>query len=92
MVNVHEFEGQFLGYFANIIVTSVAGHIFNRDFPEKYSNWNAFQPVTLFDADTVKKEANPKVEIIIINNRNLNSVDNLKYILSFLNVCLFRAI
>lgn len=70
MVNVHEFEGDFLGYFANIIVTSVAGHIFNRDFPEKYSNWNAFQPITLFDAETVKKEANPKVlNIMTINHK-----------------------
>ena len=70
MVNVHEFQGEFLGYFANIIVTSVAGHIFNRDFPEKYSNWNAFPPITLFDAETVKTESNPKVlDIIMINHK-----------------------
>ena len=58
---VYEFEGEFLGTFAQIIVTSVAGHIFTRDFPAKYADWKAVEPDKLFDAETIKKESNPKV-------------------------------
>jgi len=48
-------------------VTSVAGHVFTRDFPEKYSDWKAVEPAKLFDVETEKKEANPKVVLDFIN-------------------------
>ena len=31
------------------------------DFPAKYQSWQTTDPVTLFDAPTLKAEANPKV-------------------------------
>lgn len=58
---IYEFEGEFLGTYAFLIVTSVAGHVFTRDFPAKYSDWKSIEPEKLFDAETVRKEANPKV-------------------------------
>ena len=61
---VYEFEGEFMGTYANIVVTSVAGHVFNRDFPEQYANWKSVEPQKLFDVDTVRNEANPKVYLI----------------------------
>jgi len=45
-------------------VTSVAGHIFSRDFPPSYSNWEGTDPIELFDADTVKVEANRDSKVI----------------------------
>ena len=53
-----------MGTYANIVVTSVAGHVFNRDFPEQYANWKSVEPQKLFDVDTVRNEANPKVYLI----------------------------
>lgn len=58
---VYEFDGEFLGTYASLIVTSVAGHVFNRDFPEKYSDWKAVEPEALFDVETVRNSADPKV-------------------------------
>ena len=71
MIPVYEVEAEFLGYYSIITITSVAGHVFNRDFPEKYSNWNAVDPIQLFDAETIKKEANPKV--LINFKRNIHN-------------------
>ena len=45
-------------------MTSVAGHVFSRDFPQSYSNWEGTNPIELFDADTVKVEANPSAKVI----------------------------
>jgi DNA topoisomerase III len=38
----------------NSRVTSVAGHIFSTDFPQKYSDWSKVDPLSLFYADTIK--------------------------------------
>jgi hypothetical protein len=36
-------------------VTSVAGHVFNVDFPAEYSSWDSVDPAELFQAPVVKK-------------------------------------
>ncbi|KAF7457030.1 DNA topoisomerase 3-beta-1 [Cryptosporidium felis] len=58
---VHEFSGDFRG--SNVIyrVTSVAGHVFETDFPQSYSNWEKTDPVSLFDAPIVKNESSSKL-------------------------------
>eukprot|EP00559_Dactyliosolen_fragilissimus_P001634 CAMPEP_0184857522 /NCGR_PEP_ID=MMETSP0580-20130426/2673_1 /TAXON_ID=1118495 /ORGANISM="Dactyliosolen fragilissimus" /LENGTH=1135 /DNA_ID=CAMNT_0027353161 /DNA_START=197 /DNA_END=3600 /DNA_ORIENTATION=+ len=37
------------------IVTSVAGHVFNVDFPQKYQSWDSVDPAELFHAPIQKK-------------------------------------
>ncbi|KAL9182687.1 hypothetical protein ACHAXT_013339 [Thalassiosira profunda] len=37
------------------VVTSVAGHVFNVDFPEEYRSWESVDPAELFLAPVVKK-------------------------------------
>ncbi|KAL9411416.1 hypothetical protein AB3S75_045083 [Citrus x aurantiifolia] len=60
---VHEFDGMFLGSHAYIKVTSVVGHVFRLDFPPAYQDWNASNPLDLFQAPVHKAESNPKVHI-----------------------------
>ncbi|CAI0397667.1 unnamed protein product, partial [Linum tenue] len=60
---VHEFDGTFLGFPAYYKVTSVIGHVFSVDFPEKYQNWSATDPLDLFQAPVRKAESNPKAHI-----------------------------
>ncbi|KAL8143853.1 hypothetical protein V2J09_016885 [Rumex salicifolius] len=60
---VHEFEGEFLGAYAHFKVTAVIGHVFSIDFPPAYQNWNATDPLDLFEAPTLKIESNPKAHI-----------------------------
>lgn len=60
---VHEFDGTFLGSHAYIKVTSVVGHVFRLDFPPAYQDWNATNPLDLFQAPVHKAESNPKVHI-----------------------------
>ncbi len=55
-VKVHEFAGKLFNKPAFIRVTSVAGHIFTRDFPPLYQNWEGIDPFSLFDAETIAKE------------------------------------
>lgn len=50
---VHEFQGNFQGKSALFRVTSVVGHIFSMDFPSSYQNWDATNPIDLFDAPVV---------------------------------------
>jgi DNA topoisomerase-3 len=62
-VHVHEFQGTFQGQPAFIKITSVAGHVYTTDFPPQYQNWDRTDPVSLFDAEVVKQEANPKTRL-----------------------------
>lgn len=58
---VHEFNGSFRGMNVQFRVTSVAGHVFETDFPHSYSNWETTDPVSLFDAPIVKNESSSKM-------------------------------
>ncbi|XXG46925.1 hypothetical protein AAC387_Pa02g1653 [Persea americana] len=60
---VHEFDGTFLGFHVHYKVTSVIGHVFSVDFPQTYQNWEATDPIDLFQASVVKTESNPKAHI-----------------------------
>ncbi|XP_010247445.1 PREDICTED: DNA topoisomerase 3-beta isoform X1 [Nelumbo nucifera] len=60
---VHEFDGTFLGVRAHYKVTSVIGHVFSVDFPPTYQNWEATDPLDLFQAPVQKTESNPKAHI-----------------------------
>ena len=52
-IPIYTFKGHFKGHSANFKVTSVAGHVYNRDFPKEYQN-RSKDPAILFDAPTVK--------------------------------------
>lgn len=62
-VPVHEYSGRFFDRPANFKFTSVAGHVMTCDFPANYNNWDRVEPVELFTAPTVKKEANPNMQM-----------------------------
>eukprot|EP01029_Cantina_marsupialis_P016238 TRINITY_DN3614_c0_g1_i1.p1 TRINITY_DN3614_c0_g1~~TRINITY_DN3614_c0_g1_i1.p1 ORF type:complete len:850 (+),score=234.11 TRINITY_DN3614_c0_g1_i1:42-2591(+) len=54
---VHEFNGSFLNQNCLFRVSAVRGHVFSIDFAGEYQNWEKTDPVSLFRAPTVKKEA-----------------------------------
>jgi DNA topoisomerase IA len=60
-LEVHEWHGVFRGEPAAFKMTSVIGHVYSLDFPPAYNSWDRVDPLELFDAQTVKSEANPKV-------------------------------
>ena len=60
-LEVHEFDGTFLGQPAHFRMTSVIGHVLSIDFPPAFQSWETTDPATLFAAPTLKSEANPKV-------------------------------
>ncbi|BBM98000.1 DNA topoisomerase III [Marchantia polymorpha subsp. ruderalis] len=62
-LEVHEFDGNFRGSNVRYKVTSVIGHVLSIDFPPKYQNWDTTNPFDLFDAPTIKSEANPKAHV-----------------------------
>lgn len=62
-VPIHEYSGKFFGRPANFKFTSVAGHVMTCDFPNNYNNWDRVEPVELFKAPTIKKEANPNMHM-----------------------------
>jgi DNA topoisomerase-3 len=58
---VYEFPCEIFGKPALFKVTSVTGHIYVADFPSEYQDWRTVDPLSLFEAPTIKKEANPEV-------------------------------
>ncbi|KAM7280627.1 hypothetical protein ACFE04_007761 [Oxalis oulophora] len=67
-LDVHEFDGKFLGQNVHYKVTSVIGHVFSVDFPAKYQDWATTDPMDLFQAPVLKSESNPKAHV----SRHLN--------------------
>ena len=63
-VSIHEFESNFMGQKASIKSTAVTGHVYARDFPKEYSDWYRIDPMSLFEAPTIKKEANPESYLV----------------------------
>ena len=59
--DVYEFEGQLPVSGKSVPcllkMTSVCGHVMSLDFQPQYNNWECTDPVDLFHAETVKKEA-----------------------------------
>ena len=45
-------------------MTSVCGHVNSIDFPGQFNNWDKVAPEKLYEAPVVKKEANPKLNIV----------------------------
>jgi hypothetical protein len=64
-LDVHEWDGSFLGQSAFFHMTSVIGHVYSLDFPGQYNSWDKTDPLDLFDAKTVRVESNPKVSSLI---------------------------
>jgi DNA topoisomerase-3 len=52
--NFH-FPGKFLGQDANLVFTSVLGHLVEIDFSRQYEQWSAVEPGALFRADIVAR-------------------------------------
>ena len=60
-IPIYSFKGIFKGHQASFKVTSVAGHVYNRDFPIEYQNRQRDAGI-LFEAPTVRicdKRAKP---------------------------------
>jgi hypothetical protein len=64
-MEVHEWEGAFQGRRAHFKMTAVIGHVLSIDFPAKFQHWDTVDPLTLFDAPTIKSESNPKVSLYL---------------------------
>ena len=60
------------------------------DFPAKYQSWQTTDPVTLFDAPTLKAEANPKVRpaLLVQAGPAASSCCDEACILAFQRLCL----
>ena len=56
-------SGKFRGESARFKVSSVCGHVMALDFDGKYNSWEKVDPSELFQAKTIKKEANSKLNI-----------------------------
>ena len=63
-------------------MTSVAGHVFSIDFPKQYNNWDSVEPIDLFEAETIKNEANPKMHLI---KHLANEAKNADYLILWLD-------
>ncbi|KAI8379543.1 DNA topoisomerase [Radiomyces spectabilis] len=73
---VHEWEGSFRDQPALFKFTSVTGHVYNIDFTSEHNSWS-IDPQTLFQARTVKNEANPKMHLVRHLQNEAKGVDYL---------------
>lgn len=51
---IYEFQTNVCGSNADMIMTSVSGHLLNYAFIPSFKNWNCCDPVALFDAPVIK--------------------------------------
>lgn len=51
---IYEFKYNVRGQNADMIMTSVSGHLLNLDFDGQYKNWRGCDPLSLFDAPIIK--------------------------------------
>lgn len=51
---IYKFNANVQGRQADMIMTSVSGHLMTRDYPIAYSNWSAIDPLVLFTAPVLK--------------------------------------
>jgi len=72
---VHEYYDFFKGVQSLFKVTSVCGHVMSVDFDGRFNNWEKTDPSELFSAPIVKKEANPKLNIIKFLEKEAKGVD-----------------
>lgn len=75
--SVHEYNGMFRNEMAKFKVTSVCGHVMSLDFHRMYNNWDAVDPLELFQADTLKKEATEKLHMPKFLHQEARGVDYL---------------
>ncbi|KRX67416.1 DNA topoisomerase 3-beta-1 [Trichinella sp. T9] len=62
--SIHEYDGDFFGQSVRFKMTSTCGHVMTMNFPKKYNDWDRVDPATLFHADVIKEEANPKLKMV----------------------------
>ena len=55
----------------------LSGHVYSIDFTAQYQNWDTTDPATLFHAETVKAEANPKARVCSHLQREAKGCDYL---------------
>lgn len=62
---IYAFDGTFQGDKAEIIITSVTGHIREIEFPEQYKKWDTFDPLVLLkEAHVVVRDSEDKRSVI----------------------------
>ena len=57
------FDGYFQGIRARFTVSAVAGHVYTSDFLKEHNNWDAIDPVELYDVPIVKLDAMRKMKM-----------------------------
>ncbi|EDO44262.1 predicted protein [Nematostella vectensis] len=75
--SVHEYSGSFRNEPVKFKMTSVCGHVMSLDFHHKYNNWDAVDPLELFTATTLKKEATEKLQMPKFLSHEAKGVDYL---------------
>ena len=51
---IYEYQYMVQGAQANMVMTSVSGHLLNMEFPEQFRKWWSCHPVQLFDLPVEK--------------------------------------
>lgn len=51
---IYEFEADILGQKAQMVMTSVSGHLLALEFVGAYKHWQSCNPLSLFDAPVLK--------------------------------------
>lgn len=52
---IYSFSAQVRGQQANMVMTSVSGHLLTHAFVSSYSGWKSCDPISLFNAPVIKE-------------------------------------
>lgn len=78
---LYEFQHNVLGHQAQMVMTSVSGHLLALDFQNEYRNWKSFDPIKLFEAPVTKFCPERSLKIKLTLEREVSKNCLVKYLI-----------
>lgn len=73
---IYKFQTHLRGANADMLMTSVSGHLLTYEFVDSHKGWQSCDPLTLFDAPVYKKCPDNFVKIQDTLRREVSSMEN----------------
>lgn len=85
---IYKFQATVRGENADMLMTSVSGHLLTHEFVDSYKGWQTCDPLSLFDAPVYKKCPDNYVKIQETLRREVSSKESLVAVRDYIFWCI----